>query len=242
MSVQAITLALALRDVSSSEKLVAIVLANYADEKGRAWPSQKTISEQTCLTPRTVRAALVSLCDRGIIEREERLRQDGSRSTDLITFTWGAEAVSGGGEMVSGGGGKPLPGGGEIASALTTFEPSTDPSEEKVEGASAPAKPKASRRCPDGWDPPVAVLKTLAIEGFTAGEMERELAKFRDHQFRTALTDWSAAYRNWIRKSRDFKPHDRPSPDDRRTARNRVWADIADEERGQGTRLLAGAG
>ena len=250
MSVQAITKALDLRNVSSSEKLVAIVLANYADDKGRAWPSQKTISEQTCLTPRTVRAALVSLCERGIIRREERLRQDGSRSTDLITFTWAEEAISGGGEMVSGGVGKPLPGGGEIASALTTFEPSTDPSCEPVEGASAHAKQVNGSRIPDDWTPDHDGWSFAAEHLGSEGAVADELDKFRDYWravpgAKGRKLDWPATWRNWCRRSLDNKPrkaNDRPSPDQRRTARNGIWADIANEERGARAGLPAPTG
>lgn len=220
MSVQAITLALALRDVSASEKLVAIVLANYADDKGRAWPSQKTISEQTCLTPRTVRAALVSLCERGIIHREERTRNDGSRSTDLITFQWGAEAASGGGEMVSGGVGKPLPGGGEMVSGLTTFEPSTEPSSEPLEGEDAQTKPTNATRIPDNWTPDTEgwrfAAQHLGDDGAVADELDRFLDYWRGVPgAKGRKLDWPATWRNWCRRSAESKPrksNERRSP------------------------------
>jgi len=36
-------------------------------------------------------------------------------------------------------------------------------------------------------------------EGLTPGEIERELAKMRDHQFRDGHRDWDAVARNWLR-------------------------------------------
>jgi hypothetical protein len=136
MSVKALTCAMALRDVSPTEKLLLLALANYADEHMRCYPSQKRLAEDTCLSDRSIRSLLAQLEGRRIISRQERQRADNSRATDLITlhfFGEVAEAASGGAEMVSGGVGKQLPGGGEAASALTTFEPSPEPSEEPLE-------------------------------------------------------------------------------------------------------------
>lgn len=138
MSVQAISLALALRGVSPSEKLLLLTLANYADERMRCWPSQRRLAEDTCLTDRTVRSLLAALEDRKIISRVSRERNDGSRATDIVTLHFNVEVTSGGvAEMISappeidaGGTGKDFRGVPEMVSALTTFEPSSEPSEE----------------------------------------------------------------------------------------------------------------
>lgn len=58
-----------------------------------------------------------------------------------------------------------------------------------------------SRFCPPSYSPGPRVLDSDAAQGFTAGEIERELAKFKDHQFRDAHSDWDAAFRNWLRKA-----------------------------------------
>lgn len=137
MSVQAITCAMALRGVSPSEKLLLLVLANYADEHMKCWPSQRRLAEDTCLTDRTVRALLSAMEQRGVISRTQRDRDDGSRSSDVITLHFagvvhavsGAQ-ISGGAETISGGVRKQLPGGAEMVSGLTTFEPSLEPSKE----------------------------------------------------------------------------------------------------------------
>lgn len=67
-------------------------------------------------------------------------------------------------------------------------------------------KRKSTRRCPADWLPSVNVLATADTEGFTSGEIERELAKFRDHQFRDGHTDWDASFRNWLRNANDRNP------------------------------------
>lgn len=130
MSVQAITAAMAIRNASPSEKLLLLVLANYADEHMRCWPSQRRLADDTCLTDRTIRKLLSDLEQRGIITRTERQRDDGSRASDVIHLRFDGAPISGGAEMVSGGVRKQLPGGAEMVSGLTTFEPSTEPSKD----------------------------------------------------------------------------------------------------------------
>ena len=84
MSLRAITLALETTGLSPSEKLVLIVLANYANEKNQCWPSQKTLAKLTELTDRSIRNCLSSLEQKGLIYRTHQQRSDGSRSSDMI--------------------------------------------------------------------------------------------------------------------------------------------------------------
>lgn len=133
MSIQALTNALSIRGIAPSEKLLLLALANYADEHLRCYPSQQRLADDTCLSKRTVRTLLASMEERGMLSRESRIREDGSRGTDIITLHFDRAQISGGGEMVSppgeaasGGVGKSLPGGGEMVSPLTTFEPSSN--------------------------------------------------------------------------------------------------------------------
>lgn len=65
---------------------------------------------------------------------------------------------------------------------------------------------KKTRRCPPSWLPNSTTLIAIDATTFTAGEIERELAKFRDHQYRDAHTDWDAAFRNWIRTADERRP------------------------------------
>lgn len=49
-------------------------------------------------------------------------------------------------------------------------------------------------------------------EGFTPGEIDREIAKMRDHQFHDARRDWDAVARNWLRTAAERLK--RRDPDD----------------------------
>jgi hypothetical protein len=84
MSVQAITWALDYAAGSVTEKVLLLVLANYANEFGVSWPSQKTLADQTALGERTVRRVLADMERRGVIRRIVRRRGNGSRQSDMI--------------------------------------------------------------------------------------------------------------------------------------------------------------
>ena len=65
----------------STQKLVLIALADYANSKLIAWPSIKSISERTCLSERAVMNAIQRLIDNGFIERKKRFQ-----TSNVYTF------------------------------------------------------------------------------------------------------------------------------------------------------------
>jgi hypothetical protein len=152
LSVQAITKALEVRGVSSSEKLLLLVLANYADENFRCWPSQSRLADETGLTDRTIRACLASLEARGLLSRQPRSRRDGSQGTDIITLDLADHRKSIPPETISTGNRrtdhrKSTTGSPETVSALTTFEPSLN--HQEPSNAPAPARRKPY---PEGFE------------------------------------------------------------------------------------------
>lgn len=84
MSVQAITWALDYPARSVTEKVILLVLANYANEYGISWPSQRTLAEQSACTDRTVRTILHRFEAWGVVRRIARRRGNGSRQSDMI--------------------------------------------------------------------------------------------------------------------------------------------------------------
>lgn len=77
---------------------------------------------------------------------------------------------------------------------------------------------RATRRCPADFVPSHADLAVGDAEGFTPGQIERELAMFRDHTFGTPRSDWSATLRNWFRNSKAPRNGQPPSRTDHRQA------------------------
>ncbi len=147
MSVQAITWALDYAAGSVTEKVLLLVLANYANEFGVSWPSQKTLADQTALGERTVRRVLADMERRGVIRRIVRRRGNGSRQSDMIllsAFEGRKPAPPG---MLDDG-----PDGTEI-----------DPSDQPANGDNRPTRPLDNR--PPDPDPPatVAALDTSKI-------------------------------------------------------------------------------
>ena len=79
MSLEAITWAFR-QKLPSSEKLVLLTLADYADDENKCWPKQDTLAERTGLARQTVNVKLSSLEKRGLINRECR------RHTSNLTY------------------------------------------------------------------------------------------------------------------------------------------------------------
>jgi uncharacterized protein YdaU (DUF1376 family) len=75
-------------------------------------------------------------------------------------------------------------------------EPRTK-NQEKTE--KAPAAPRG-RRCPVGWAVPPDAFEAMANE-CPGLNLDLESAKFRDWEFKTPRSDWSAAWRTWMRKA-----------------------------------------
>lgn len=131
MSWQACAWAIGQKTGSPARKIVLILLANRADEEGKnVFISQSRIAREGEMSTKSVRAHLKALEDMGIIRRDERRREDGSRSTDLIELNMSGEIsqgenispptenISSGGDESSGGVGKNRALGGENISGL----------------------------------------------------------------------------------------------------------------------------
>lgn len=86
-----------------------------------------------------------------------------------------------------------------------------------IEASQAPPSTKAKRglrRCPESWKPKPETHAKLIAEGYIVGDLERAMTRMRDHEFKTAKTDWDATFRNWVRQDADYRPTLRTSPND----------------------------
>ena len=95
MSLDALSWAFNLDLPNSGAKLTLLALANFANEHGEAYPSQKAISAKTCLSDRAIRRHLVTLEELGIIFRKPRKRANGSYSSDLFQIHVGGGFADG---------------------------------------------------------------------------------------------------------------------------------------------------
>lgn len=76
---------------------------------------------------------------------------------------------------------------------------------------SGESAPRATRKCPASFEI-TPDLERWAAEHAAGVNLQRETDKFRDHTFKTAHSDWSGAWRNWIRKAAESLPRARASP------------------------------
>jgi hypothetical protein len=67
MSIQALSWVLKLEVARSSEKFILVCLANYADERGIAYPSAETLARDTGQDRKTVTLNLKRLCESGLL-------------------------------------------------------------------------------------------------------------------------------------------------------------------------------
>lgn len=73
--------------VAGNAKVVLLALADRArPEDGTCWPGLKHVAAMCSLEERTVRRQVAALEEAGLLERVERVRSDGSRTSNLIVL------------------------------------------------------------------------------------------------------------------------------------------------------------
>ncbi|MBE6910597.1 MAG: helix-turn-helix domain-containing protein [Ruminococcaceae bacterium] len=67
-------------------RAVYMYLRDRADADGKCWPGVKRIASDLHLSRRTAQRALADLEQAGYIRRDERFRENGSRTSNLYTI------------------------------------------------------------------------------------------------------------------------------------------------------------
>ena len=73
-------------DLNSTQRLLLITLASYANEDGDCWPSQVKLAKVTALSRVTVNTHLKKLCELGYIESQKRMNASGDLDTCLYSI------------------------------------------------------------------------------------------------------------------------------------------------------------
>ncbi|MCP5015385.1 MAG: helix-turn-helix domain-containing protein [Ketobacter sp.] len=87
MSFQAMTWAISKTTEKSVDKLLLLLLANYANEKMECWPAQETLAKDMCCSVRTVHDAMKRLEASKLIHRTPRHVSGSGRKSDIIKLT-----------------------------------------------------------------------------------------------------------------------------------------------------------
>lgn len=67
-------------------KFVYIYLRDRSDKEGKCWPGIRTIARELGLSRSTVKRALKDLEQAGLLKKEPRYRENGSRSSYLFVL------------------------------------------------------------------------------------------------------------------------------------------------------------
>ena len=69
---------------SPTSKAILLAICSVVNDEGIGWPSQQRIADDSELSIRTVKSAMIKLETSGIISRQRRYREGGYRTSDLI--------------------------------------------------------------------------------------------------------------------------------------------------------------
>lgn len=191
MSVEAITWASKLKIGSSGAKFLLVALANYSNDEHQAWPSQKTLSDWTEMSDRSIRTHMTHLENLGLISRQKRTL-DGSFLSDMITLNLGkvlrkilpTENISDGKKC-------------QIPAENFSTYPSKEPS----------LKNREKRAQENTFPENFSINETHHRLGQELGiDVAKQIHAFKDfHQSKgTVFKDWDAAFRTWIRNAHKF--------------------------------------
>lgn len=86
MSFQAMAWAVKQKVGNATGKAILLMLANYADEEGRCFPSQETLATECECSKRSVLDWLQKFEDMGILTRDRRHGAGGYRRSDILTL------------------------------------------------------------------------------------------------------------------------------------------------------------
>lgn len=74
------------QQLTATQKLVLIVLAEHGDEHGECFPGQELLARETSLSTRAVREAIAVLREVGLIEVQRRTFRQGGSTSNFYTF------------------------------------------------------------------------------------------------------------------------------------------------------------
>jgi hypothetical protein len=125
VSLQAITASLKVQGLSAAEKLLLIVVSNYANDKLECFPSQTTLASDTSMSDRNIRRVFLALEKKGLIGRKPRYRGN-IRTTDTLVLH--LDIMSARAATTSAPARTPCPKGADTMSDRTFKEPPIEPS------------------------------------------------------------------------------------------------------------------
>lgn len=216
MSHEAVSWALRQTPETSSAKFVLVVLAETANPKswtsraGRLWPPMHALLSVAALCQTTMQDRKTVMVNLARLERAGLIQRAGTdgRTNQIPVYRLPVTST----EMPTGSEAPPVPisesTGTSFSADQSQFSLSPVPKEghgtrrnQKVnqkEPEERARQARAARTCPSSFEISTT-MKAWALKECPGVNVEAETAKFRDHEYPKAKSDWTAAWRNWIR-------------------------------------------
>lgn len=224
MSMAALRWARGVRGVTSTQKLVLLLLADTANDYGDAWPSALALAEDSGLSDRAVRNALDALERHGLIEGQRELgratrwcvrvgsepRSDPSEPPAAPTEPRSDPSepdaprnhVPTTPEPDDVGPRNVVQGGSEPRSDRTLINPQKNPQGTPIGDAAVAAPPRRGSRLPADWWPDdelAGYADQLGLDPRGVAENFRDYWHAKAGKDATKL-DWAATWRGWCRR------------------------------------------
>lgn len=234
MSVAMMTAVWRLDDMSVTDKMVLLALADAASDDGITWIAVRSkrddkldLLRKCSLSERAIQGALVRLCERGLLSRVDRPGR-GTIWTVTPAGNAGATPAADAPRPAAGAGAPAAGAGNPSLKRQLSLIPSGDAPVEK------PSRRKPSKPIPESFpdEPCLTWAREQAAKTDRNLSVEREAERFRNHahQHDRRCADWTAAWRNWVDKAIERAPSlgiamSAPAPADADPwpARARAW-------------------
>lgn len=229
MSIDALSWAFNLDLPSSGVKLTLLALANYADENGEAFPSQKAMAIKTCLCERAIRTHLATLEALGLISRISRTRANGSFTSDLFTLNINQRQIMPAAKSADG---KNSTSQRQIFPNPAAESAGPDPSlnttitkSNLLLTAKEKRGPKKKTQLPAIFEPTDKHRDFANLNGL---QIATELEKFRfHHEAKETLSgNWNSSFSTWLHNAVEFSRKRAPPPNvqsARLDTLNQIW-------------------
>lgn len=197
MSFQAMTWAVGQKAGSAGEKLVLLMLANHCNgHTGQCNPSHRLLAEECEMGLSTLKGHIAKLEARGLLSIERRFQEGVALPNQYrLNLKGVGQELAEVGQILAGGRSDSGRGVGQILATNQEDKPGSEPGIEPIG--------RGAKRAPSTFAVTDA-MKEWALKEVPLVDVNAETGSFIDHEFRTAHTDWAAAWRNWMRRAHKF--------------------------------------
>lgn len=197
-------LAMQQKGLKPAAKIVLYWLADHHNgETGACFPSLNTLANECEMQRSTVVRHLDALEEMGLIERIERTRPNGSRTSTAYKLSIKQPVAKSNSPCCKN---DQPPVAKSDPHNLGNITTEVEPVGAQMDLLPKP-KPRRAQQMPEGWVPNDTNIQDAIDRNFSQQEISHEADKFRNycHANGKAYKNFDAAWRNWLGNARDYK-------------------------------------